>query len=136
MADYEYEKLLERARSKIPKEISERQRWTLPEPDVLIEGNNTLIRNFTEVVSHMDRDLNHVYQFLLRELGTSGSLEAPRAQFKGRIPPKRIKQKFVGYVNSYVKCTQCNAPDTVFIKQERTTILKCQACGATRPVRM
>ena len=61
MADYEYEKLLERARSKIPKEISERQRWTLPEPDVLIEGNNTLIRNFTEVVSHMDRDLNHGY---------------------------------------------------------------------------
>ena len=136
MAEFEYEDLLDRARERIPTEISERARWTLPEPQIMIEGANTIFRNFAEVVSHMDRDENHVFQYILNELGTSGSREGPRARFKGRIPPKRLKKRIVNYVNTYIKCGQCSAPDTLFIKEDRTTLLKCQACGATRPVKL
>jgi len=146
MADFDYESLLDRARDNIPEDISNRSRWRLPAPQILIEGSNTIFRNFNEVVSMMDRDDNHVYQFILNELGTSGSRDGPRARFKGRIPPKRIKStianyvntyiKCGNYVNTYIKCGQCSAPDTHFIKQERTTLLKCQACGATRPVKL
>lgn len=136
MAGFEYEELLDRARSNIPEEISNRARWTLPDPQIMIEGSNTIFRNFVEVVNHMDRDDNHVYQFILNELGTSGSRDGPRARFKGRIPPKRIKKTIVNYVNTFIKCGQCKAPDTHFIKQDRTTLLKCQACGATRPVKL
>ncbi len=136
MSEFEYEELLDRARDRIPTDISERARWTLPEPQIMIEGANTIFRNFTEVVSHMDRDENHVFQYILNELGTSGSREGPRARFKGRIPPKRLKKRIVNYVNTYIKCVQCSAPDTLFIKEERTTLLKCQACGATRPVKL
>ena len=75
MADYEYDALLDRARERIPKDISERSRWTMPEPDILIEGSQTILRNFADVVNAMDRDANHVYQFLLNELGTSGTRE-------------------------------------------------------------
>ena len=84
----------------------------------------------------MDRDPNHVYQFLLNELGTSGTRESSRVMFKGRIPPKRIRGKIVNYVKSYILCNQCNAPDTHFVKEERTTLMKCQACGASRPIRL
>ena len=136
MSEFEYEELLDRARDRIPTDISERARWTLPEPQIMIEGANTIFRNFTEVVSHMDRDENHVFQYILNELGTSGSREGPRARFKGRIPPKRLKKRIVNYVNTYIKCGQCSAPDTLFIKEERTTLLMCQACGATRPVKL
>ena len=136
MSDFEYESLLDRARDKIPTEISERARWTLPDPGILIEGNQTIIRNFSELISKMDRDPNHVYQFLLNELGTSGTRESARVMFKGRIPPKRIRGKIVNYVKSYILCNQCNAPDTHFVKEERTTLMKCQACGATRPIRL
>ena len=136
MSDFEYESLLDRARDKIPTEISERARWTLPDPEILIEGNQTIIRNFSELISKMDRDPNHVYQFLLNELGTSGTRESARVMFKGRIPPKRIRGKIVSYVKSYILCNQCNSPDTHFIKEERTTLMKCQACGATRPIRL
>ena len=76
----------------------------------MIEGSNTILRNFTEVVNHMERDENHVYQFMLNELGTAGSRDGPRARFKGRIPPKRIKKTIVNYVNAYIKCIQCGAP--------------------------
>ena len=136
MAGFDYEELLDRARSNIPEEISNRARWSLPSPQIMIEGSNTIFRNFLEVVNHMDRDENHVYQFILNELGTSGSRDGPRARFKGRIPPKRLKKTIVNYVNAYVKCGQCKAPDTIFIREERTTLLKCQACGATRPVKL
>lgn len=136
MGSFDYESLLDRARGLIPKDISERARWTMPEPEILLEGNQTILRNFSSIVDSMDRDPNHVYQFLINELGTSGTQENARILLKGRVPPKRIKEKIVAYVKNYILCGQCRAPDTRFIKEDRTTLLKCQACGATRPVRL
>ncbi|GIR76148.1 MAG: hypothetical protein CM15mP78_08470 [Candidatus Poseidoniales archaeon] len=81
MSDFDYESLLDRARENIPEEISSRSRWRLPAPQIMIEGSNTIFRNFNEVVSMMDRDDNHVYQYILNELGTSGSRDGPRARF-------------------------------------------------------
>ena len=136
MGDFEYDALLDRARDRIPTDISERNRWTMPTPEILVEGNQTIIRNFSSIVDAMDRDANHVYQYLINELGTSGTREQVRVMLKGRVPPKRIKEKIVAYVKTYILCEQCKAPDTRFIKEDRTTFLKCQACGATRPVRL
>ena len=136
MTDYGCDDLLDRARARIPKDISERSRWTMPEPDVMIEGSQTILRNFADIVNAMDRDANHVYQFLLNELGTSGTREQVRVMFKGRVPPVRIKEKLVAYVKAFILCDQCRDPDTRFIKEGRTSQLKCQASGATRPGRL
>ena len=136
MADFEYDALLDRARERIAMDIRVRARWTMPTPEILVEGNQTIIRNFSAIVDSMDRDANQVYQYLINELGTSGTREQVRLLLKGRIPPKRIKEKIVGYVKTYILCDQCRAPDTRFVKEGRTTLLKCQACGATRPVRL
>ena len=136
MTNREYESLLDRARERIPKDISERSRWTMPTPDILIEGSQTILRNFSEIVDAMDRDANHVFQYLLNELGTSGSIEQFRIMLKGKVPPKRIKEKIVSYVKTYILCAECKAPATRFLREDRTTLLKCQACGATRPVRL
>ena len=95
MGNTKYEDLLDRARDRIPKDISERSRWTMPQPDIMIEGSQTILRNFAEIVDAMDRDANHVFQYLLNELGTSGSRENVRIMLKGKVPPKRIKEKIV-----------------------------------------
>ena len=136
MSNREYDSLLDRARERIPKDISDRSRWTMPTPDILIEGSQTILRNFSEIVDAMDRDANHVFQYLLNELGTSGTIEQFRIMLKGKVPPKRIKEKIVSYVKTYILCAECKAPDTRFLREDRTTLLKCQACGATRPVRL
>ena len=136
MSNREYDSLLDRARERIPKDISERSRWTMPTPDILIEGSQTILRNFSEIVDAMDRDANHVFQYLLNELGTSGTIEQFRIMLKGKVPPKRIKEKIVSYVKTYILCAECKAPDTRFLREDMTTLLKCQACGATRPVRL
>ncbi len=136
MSNRDYDSLLDRARERIPEDISERSRWTMPTPDILIEGSQTILRNFSEIVDAMDRDANHVFQYLLNELGTSGTIEQFRIMLKGKVPPKRIKEKIVSYVKIYILCAECKAPDTRFLREDRTTLLKCQACGATRPVRL
>lgn len=135
-ADFDYESLLDRARANIPDDISNRARWTLPSPEIMIEGQNTILRNFQDIVSHMERDENHLFQYIQNELGTSGSRDGPRARFKGRIPTKRIRKAISSYVSAFIKCHQCGAPDTHFQKEDRTTVMKCQACGASRPVKL
>ena len=136
MSNPDYQSLLDKAREGIPKDISERSRWTMPQPDIMIEGSQTILRNFSEIVDAMDRDANHLFQYLLNELGTSGSREQVRIMLKGKVPPKRIKEKIVSYVKTFILCGECKAPDTRFVREDRTTLLKCQACGATRPVRL
>ena len=116
MTNRDYEELLERARDRIPKDISERSRWTMPQPDIMIEGSQTILRNFSEIVDSMDRDANHVFQYLLNELGTSGSREQFRIMLKGKVPPKRIKEKIVSYVKAFILCGECKAPDTRFVR--------------------
>ena len=59
MSDFEYDALLDRARDRIPTDISERNRWTMPNPEILVEGNQTIIRNFSAIVDAMDRDANN-----------------------------------------------------------------------------
>ncbi len=54
MSNRGYEDLLDRARERIPKDISERSRWTMPQPDIMIEGSQTILRNFSEIVDAMD----------------------------------------------------------------------------------
>ena len=89
MSDFEYDALLDRARDRIPTDISERNRWTMPNPEILVEGNQTIIRNFSAIVDAMDRDANHVYQYLINELGTSCLLytsPSPRDLSTSRMP--------------------------------------------------
>ena len=54
VTNHDYEELLERARERIPKDISERSRWTMPQPDIMIEGSQTILRNFSEIVDLID----------------------------------------------------------------------------------
>ena len=94
MTNRDYEELLERARDRIPKDISERSRWTMPQPDIMIEGSQTILRNFSEIVDSMDRDANHVFQYLLNELGTSGSREQFRICLLYTSPSPRDKRQY------------------------------------------
>ena len=132
----DYEALLGRAIEQGPKGITEGGRWAIPYAGIGIEGASTLIRNLGAIAERMDRDPVHLYQYLQKELGTAGTLDSGRVILKGRIPPRAIKGKLTSYVNEYIRCEQCKSPDTSFGKDGRTTVLRCQACGASRPVRL
>ena len=134
--EYDYKTLLKRARDKLPKAISDHTRFQVPELDVLIEGKTTVVRNFSEIADAVNRDQADILAYLLKELGTAGSSDGKRVIFKGKVATDQIKDRLDNYVSTYVLCSECMRPDTKLVKDGRTLLLQCDACGAHRPVRV
>lgn len=134
MSGEEYKALLKRARERLPDDISRKSRFELPEVDVLYEGKTTVWRNFGDVADTIRRDHQSFFQYMLRELGTSGTAEGRRALFKGRVVKKNIEDKLDSFLDAYVYCQECHSPDTKLVREGRTTVLRCEACGGHRPV--
>ena len=133
---FDYEKLLNRAWDSLPDSVKEHSRFTVPDVDALAEGNTTVVRNFADIAGILNREPNHIFSYLLKELGTAGVIEGRRAVFKGRVPPRQISQKIESYTNTFVLCSECQKPDTQIVKEGRTQILQCEACGGHRPIKV
>lgn len=133
-ATFDYETLLARAKKKLPQTLESHDRFQVPEPDVMIEGKTTVLRNFGDIADKLRRDPNHLLGYLLRELGTAGSIEGRRVVFKGKVATASIADRIRDYVDEYVLCSECNRPDTKISKEGRILILVCETCGAHRPV--
>ena len=130
----DYKALLARARSKLPEKAISRERFQLPDMDVIYEGKTTVFRNFGDIVDLIRREHSQVLGFLLKELGTAGTQDGRRVVFKGRVAAKAIEDRIKSFVEMYVLCQECGRPDSHLNKEGRTVILECEACGAHRPV--
>lgn len=133
-ADEDYFALLDRAKEQLPEVAESHERFVIPELEIFQEGKITVIRNFIDVTDTLRRDPQHVLQFLLRELGTPGNLEGRRVVLKSKISSGHITEKIQTYTDTFVICSECGRPDTKMIKEGRTLVLECEACGAHRPV--
>ncbi len=129
-----YQALLERAHAKLPPVRTGGERFQVPEPDVMSDGKNTMIRNFQEITATLRREPDHVIQYLAKELGCAGVLDLPRGVLKSRLTKDQIAQRIREYTAKYVICSECKRPDTHLQKDGRLTLLVCEACGAQRPV--
>lgn len=133
-ADFDYETLLAKAKSELPEPKSTGERWEPPVADLMTEGRATVVRNWPDIVARVRRDPQHLVTFLLRELGTAGGIEGDRLVFQANLQPRTVQERLDAYVRMYVICSECGRPDTHLDRQERTTLLKCEACGAHKPV--
>jgi translation initiation factor 2 subunit 2 len=131
-----YQALLERAREKLPPVRTGGERFQVPEPDVMSDGKNTVIRNFQEITGVLRREPAHVIGYLAKEVGCPGVLDLPRGVLKSRLTKDQISQRIREYTQKYVICSECKRPDTHLQKEGRLTLLVCEACGAQRPVTM
>jgi len=131
---FEYGELLRRAREHLPTVQVSTERFQVPEPDVMTDGKNTVIRNFQDITNVLRREPAHVIGHLARELGCPGLLDLPRGVLKSRVSKDAIAQRLREYTEKYVICSECKRPDTHLQKDGRFTLLICEACGAQRPV--
>ena len=130
----DYSTLLQRAREKLPPVQIGTGRFQVPDPDVMTDGKNTVIRNFQEIAEVLRREPAHLIGYLARELGCPGVLDLPRGVLKARVTKDQISQRIREYTEKYVICSECKRPDTHLQKDGRLTLLICEACGAQRPV--
>jgi len=126
---------LERAMRSMPATKGTKERFQIPVPKIFYEGKTTVLDNFASIADALNRDPDHLMKFLLQELGTAGKIEGHRGIFQGKFTEQAIQNQIEAYVDEYVICSECKLPDTHLIKSDRVLMLKCDACGAHRPVR-
>ncbi|MCX8204192.1 MAG: translation initiation factor IF-2 subunit beta [Candidatus Nezhaarchaeota archaeon] len=135
MSIRDYERLLERALLKVPAKPSKSDRFELPKSQIMIIGGKTIIHNFKDIADTLNRDLKHLFQFLLHELGTAGVIEEGRALLHGKFTEAGVNSLIERYAKMYVMCPVCNKVDTELKKEGRVTMIVCGACGAISPAR-
>ncbi len=125
---------LDRALKQLPEIKGSGERFVVPEPKLLTEGKTTVLENFAGIADKLNREQEHLFKFLLRELGTAGKIDGTRAIFQRKLTSGIITELINAYVKEYVTCSECGRPDTHLMKSERILTLRCDACGAHRPV--
>jgi translation initiation factor 2 subunit 2 len=135
MSDFDYNKLLKKVIEATPKKELVEDRFKLPKAEIFYEGNSTVIKNFDKISDAVNRSPDLILKFLLGGLGTAGELNGPRVVFQGKIPARDIQEKLMDYIDTFVMCSECNKPDTHLVKQGRTMLIRCDACGAFRSVK-
>ena len=125
---------LDRAMKKMPASRESKERFVIPSVKVFYEGKTTVLENFGAIADTLNRDPEHLMKFLLQEMGTAGKIEGSRGIFQGKFGESAIARQIESYFEEYVVCTECRLPDTHLTKNDRVLMLRCDACGAHRPV--
>ena len=135
MTDLEYRKLLKKFQDQSFSRTSDDDRFKLPEIEIFYEGNTSVIKNFDKISDAMNREPDEILKFLLGGLGTAGERSGSRLIFQGKIRAEAIQTKLKDYLDTFVMCSECGKPDTHLVKRGRNTIVRCDACGAIRPLK-
>ena len=129
-----YEDMLDSAFKQLPESLDSNERFEMPSLKTIIIGNRTEIVNFSAASKHIRRDDKELLKYMSKELATFGELSGAKAEFVGKFGTIAINDKFKKYVNTFVLCNECGKPDTHVEKAARQDFLKCEACGAKRPI--
>lgn len=131
----DYLKLLKEGLKNVKKKVPEKKRFKIPELDIYVFGNKTVLRNFAQITSLMRREPKHLARYLFKELATPGNIQSNHLIFNSRVSKDSLKKKIQSYLKEFVYCKTCNSPDTKIIKENRLLFMVCEACGARSPIR-
>jgi len=130
----EYEASLDRAIDALPDLTGSEDRLQVPDATVQTDGAFTRLTNLAAIADALDRDPEHLHSHVQQELGTAGQYESGRGRYNGDFSGRAFDEAVEAYVASYVTCGECGLPDTRLVTENRTPMLRCEACGAFRPV--
>ena len=131
----DYESLLKKAREELPEQVYGSERFTIEKVKGHLEGNKTVLINLKKIAKDLGRKPDHLLKYLLRELATPGKFSGPRTIFGAKVSANKINKKIKKYASGFVFCSECSKPETTLSEDRGITYLKCQACGAKKPVK-
>ena len=130
-----YDSALDRAFDSLPERSQDDgSRLKVPDPEGETDGAFTRLTNLGAIADALGRDPKHVHRSLQRELGTNGQFENGRARYNGSFTVADFDAAIDEYVEEYVLCSECGLPDTRLVTEDGVDMLRCEACGAFRPV--
>jgi len=135
--EYTYEELLSRVfdimRAKNPNMVEGgKRKFVMKPPQVVRIGTKrTSFVNFTEICKILHRQPKQLLQFVLAELGTSGTVDGTNQLIiKGKFQQKHIENVLKRFIKEYVTCHTCRSPETILHKETRLFFLQCETCGS------
>ena len=139
---YPYESLLARVHEQIneknPTLGTKRGTITLRPPEVTRVGSKkTGFVNFGDTCVALNRSEDHVFQFFLAELGTTGSITSDHQLIlKNRYQLRDIESLLRKYIVEFVQCGMCKSAKTEFNRDTATrlSMITCLNCGASRSI--
>jgi translation initiation factor 2 subunit 2 len=139
--DYDYFELLQRITSTSLQQTQtdiKSELLKLPDLDVARDGTTkTVLNNFSKVCKRLNRDCDHVLNYIATELGTTASVSGDGTQkliLKGRYQQKQLESVIRHYSTEFVKCKNCGGYETNFKKENRFTFLDCKSCHSRRSI--
>ena len=133
--DFNYEKLLDRAKEKLPEVEDTGERFEMPKVRGHLEGNKVVLSNFLQIAQTLRRDPRHLLKFVLKSLATPGEIKKNFVVLGSKVSSAKINEKIEQYVNEYVFCKECHKPDTKLKREGDYVFMVCQACGARHSVK-
>ena len=130
----DYEASLDRAMENLPELDGSDERLDVPDPQAEKDGAFTRLTNLAAIADALNRDPEQIHSAIQQELGTAGQYDDGRARYNGSFSQSDFDAAIDAYIAEYVTCSECGAPDTILVTENRTQMLRCQACGAFRPV--
>lgn len=130
----EYSASLDRALEAVPDIGSGGDRLQVPNAHAQPDGAFTRFVNLLEVANALAREPDHIHRYVQRSLATSGKLDDGVGRYNGNFTDSDFEGAIESYTEEYVHCSECGLPDTRLVQENRTMMLRCDACGAFRPV--
>ena len=110
--------------------LIEKTRYTMKPPQLMKVGTKkTVWVNYQEICTMMRRSADHVFQFMMAELGTEGSIDgSQRLVIKGKFVPQYIESLLKRYIKEYVICQMCKSFITTLTRDSvsRLFFVQCQ----------
>jgi translation initiation factor 2 subunit 2 len=131
----EYATALTRAYDVLPETPRESgDRLQVPDPEGQTDGAFTRLTNLEAISKALGRDSAHLHRSIQRDLGTSGQFDGSTARYSGTFDIADFQAAIDAYVTEFVTCSECGLPDTRLVTEDGVDMLRCEACGAFRPV--
>lgn len=131
----EYDQLLDRAIDECPDLSEQHDRLSVPSPEGETDGAFTRLNNLGEIAEALGREPEHLHRAIQRDLGTNGQFDGERARYNGSFTTADFDDAIASYAAEFVTCSECGLPDTRLVTESGTQMLRCDACGAFRPVK-
>jgi translation initiation factor 2 subunit 2 len=130
----DYDARLDRAMAETPDFSASESRLSIPDAAAQTDGAFTRLTNVGEIADALNRSVDHLHRSIQRELGTNAQLSEGVSRYNGDFSGDDFDAAVRAYVAEYVTCSECGLPDTRLEREDGTMMLRCEACGAFRPV--
>jgi len=130
-----YEEMLDEAYKALPEKPLAKERFEIPRLLVLIQGNKTIVPNFSKALKDLHRSEKHALKYFTSQTASAANIDGGRLVLKGVFMAKELQGFLDDYVKRFVLCKECARPDTKITEHKGIRMLKCTACGAISAIR-